>query len=110
MKIIVFIVIASIQLAAAAVGLFLLLLGMNGYSERQATPGLILYIVLNLAAALGLGVAGVFMVKRLVTRRSLGGLPASAVTIIGSSVVGIILLIVSLFAAIALAEVLRGMR
>ena len=110
MKIIVFIVIASIQLAAAAFGFFLLLIGLNGYTERQSTPSLILYIVLNLAAALGLSVAGVFLVKRLVTRKTLGGLAASAITVVGSSVVGFILLIVSLFAAIALAEVVRGMR
>lgn len=110
MKILVFIVIASIQVAAAAVGFFLLLIGMNGYSERQATPSLILYIVLSLTSALGLGAAGLFAVKRLVGKRSWGALAASAVTVIGSSALGVILLLASLVAAIALAEVLRGMR
>ncbi len=110
MRIIVFILTAVIQLAAAAAGFLLLLLGMNGYSERQATPGLVLYVVLGVGSALGLGVASAFVVKRLVEKRSFGGLAASATAVLGSSVLGGLILVVSFFAAIVVAEVMRGMR
>jgi len=109
-RIIVFVLTAVFQLAAAAAGLLLLLLGMNGYSERQATPGLILYVALGLGSALGLGIASAFAVKRLVERRSFGGLAASATSVLGFAVLGGLILVVSFFAAIALAEVMRGMK
>lgn len=109
-RIIVFILTAVIQLAASAAGLLLLLLGMNGYSERQATPGLILYVALGIGSALGLGIASTFVVKRLVERRAFGSLVASATSIIGLAVLGGLILVVSFFAAIALAEIMRGMK
>jgi hypothetical protein len=109
-RVIVFILTALIQLAAAAAGFLLLLLGMNGYSERQATPGLILYIALGVGSALGLGLASSFVVKRLIERRSFGALAASATAVLGSSALGGLVLVVSFFAAIVLAEVVRGMR
>lgn len=110
MRVIVFTLAALIQLVAAAAGFILLLLGMNGYSERQAAPGLALYIALGVGSALGLGLASAFAAKRLVVRGSLGGLAASALAVLGSSVLGGLILVVSFFAAIVLAEVMRGMK
>jgi hypothetical protein len=110
MRIIVSVLTAVIQLAAAAAGLLLLLLGMNGYSERQATPGLILYVALGLGSALGLGLASAFAAKRLVERGSLGRLAASATAVLGFSALGGLILVASFFAAIVLAEIMRGMK
>ena len=110
MRIIVFILTAVIQLAAAAAGLLLLLLGMNGYNERDATPGLILYVALGLGSALGLGLASAFAAKWLVERRSFGRPWASATAVLGFSILGGLILVVSFFAAIVVAEVMRGMR
>lgn len=110
MRIIVFILSAVIQLAAAAAGFLLLLLGMNGYSERQATPSLILYIALGLDSAAGLGVASAFAARHLVEKRSFGVLAASAIPVIGFSIVGGLILVASFFAAIVLAEIMRGMK
>lgn len=110
MRIIVFILTAVIQLAAAAAGFLILLLGMNGYSERQATPSLVLYIALGLGSAAGLGVASAFAAKYLAERRSFGGFAASATAVTGFAVVGGLILVVSFFAAIVLAEIMRGMK
>jgi hypothetical protein len=110
MKIIVFIITALIQFACAAAGLLVLLLVMNGYSESQATPSLILYLAVGLGSAVGLGVASAFMAKRLVEKRSLGGFAASAIAVVSVSVVGVLILIATFVAAIALGEVVRGMR
>jgi hypothetical protein len=110
MRTIVFILTALIQLVAAGVGFLILLLAMNGYSENQATPGLILYLTLALGSALGLGLASSFLVKHLVERRSFGGYAASTASVIGFSILGGLILVVSFFAAIALAEVMREMK
>lgn len=107
MRIIVFVLTALIQLVGAGAVFLLLLLGMNGYSESQATPGLILYIVVGLGSALGLGLASSFVVKRLVERRGFGRLAASATAIFGFLILGGFILVVSFFAAILLAELMR---
>lgn len=110
MRIIVFIVTAVIHLAAAAVGFLVLLLALNGYSEKQATPSLIFYILLSLASAPGLGGASAFAAKRLAKGKSLGSLGASATAVIGFSILGALILIAGFFAALVLAEVIRGMK
>jgi hypothetical protein len=46
---------AVVQLVAAVFGFFILLIGLNGFSERQATPSLIFYIVLSVVTVLGDG-------------------------------------------------------
>jgi hypothetical protein len=48
MKVIVFILTTAIQLLAAALAFFMLLIGLNGFSEKDATPSLIMFIVLAL--------------------------------------------------------------
>lgn len=110
MRIIVFILNALIQLAAAAAGFILLLLGMNGFGERDATPGLYLYIAVNLAGAAALGLGSAFVAGRLVKKRAYSGLAASAVAVLGFSVLGGLVLVVSFFAALIVADTMRGMR
>ena len=110
MRVFVFTLTAVIQLAAGAAGFLLLLLGMNGYSGRQATPGLILYIIIGLGSAAGLGLASVLASKRLVGRRSLGGAAASAIAVVGATMLGALILAATVIAAIVLAEVMRGMK
>ena len=107
MGIIVLILIVVFQLAAAAVGFFVLLVGLNGYSERQATPGLILYIALSLISAFGLGAAGPFAVKRLANGTSLGRFGASAIVVVVFCIIGVVVLFAGFVASVALAEVLR---
>ena len=110
MGILVLILTVVFQLTAAAIGLFLLLVGLNGYSERQATPGLILYIVLSLTSAFALGAASPFAAKRLAKRTSLGSFGSSAIVVVAFSIIGLIVLFVGFFASFALAEVLRAGR
>ena len=110
MRIIAFTLSAVLQLAAAAAGGLLLLLGMNGYSERDAAPGLYLYASLGLVSALGLGLASAFASRWLVERRSFGRMGAVATAVLGFSALGGLILILSFFAAIVLAESVRGMR
>jgi hypothetical protein len=107
MRIIVFIITAGIQLAFAAAGLLMLLLVMNGYSESDATPGLIAYIALALISAVGLGGASVFLAKHLVEKRSFGGFAASAIAVVSFTFLGGVVVVASFFIAIILAEISR---
>lgn len=77
---------------------------------RDALPGLYLYVALGLGSALGLGLASAFAARWLVERRSFGPVGASATAVLGFSVLGGVILAISFFAAIVLAEVMRGTR
>ena len=110
MRIIVFIVVAVVQLVAAAFGFLLLLLGLNGFSERQATPGLVFYIVVAVASSVGLGVAGAMAVKWLAVRRGAHALVAALVAVVGSSVLGLVILGAGFLGAVVLAEIMRNAR
>lgn len=110
MKILVFILTALIQLTAASVGLFLLLVGMNGYSEQQAMPSLVFYAALSLATALVLAAGSPFAAKRLAAKPSIGKFGASAIAITSSSILGVAMVVVLFFLSFLLAEILRGMK
>ena len=110
MKIIVYFVTALIQLVAAAVGFFVLLLGLNGYSERQATPSLILYLALSVLSILGVGALAVFSTNFIVRKHWIGGAGAAFIATISVAIIGGVILVAGLFVAFLLAEFVRGMR
>ena len=106
-KILLYLVIAILQLAAAVFGFFILLLGLNGFTERQATASLIFFIALSLVTVLGDGVLRIWVARLLSRKLSVGAV--AAISTIGVVVFGVVVLIVGLFAAFVLAEVVRGM-
>jgi len=110
MRIIVFVINAVIQLAAAAFGFLLLLLGLNGFGERQSNPSLLFYIAVSLASAAGLGFASAFASKWLAGKKSLGNLGASAITVAVFAIVGVVILVAGFFVALFIAEAMRGRR
>jgi hypothetical protein len=110
MRVAVFFINALIQLAAAAVGFLLLLLGLNGFSERQSNPSLLLYIMLGVGSSIGLGVASAFASKWLSQRKSVGALGASAIAVPVFAVVGVLVLVVGFFVAVFIASAMRGSR
>lgn len=107
MRIIVFFITAFIQLAVAVLGFFTLLLGLNGFSEKDATPGLIFYIALAFLSALGLGAISAYTAKRLSDKHSLGKFASSIIAIIGFAILGALILFVGLIAVFFLAEAIR---
>lgn len=108
MRILVFIITALIQAVFAVIAFFTLLLGMNGYSEKQATPGLVFFVIISVANALGLGGASAYAAKRLVEKKSFGRFVASFTAVAGFSIIGALIVIAGFFAALILAEVMRG--
>src|SRR5689334_23529052 len=103
MRINVFILNALIQLSAAGVAFFFLLLGLNGFSERQATPSIIFYIATCVLSALALGGASAFTAKRLAAKQSLGKIGGSLLSVIIFAVVGIVVLVVIFFVSVFIA-------
>lgn len=107
MRITVFIVTAVVAFAAAVFGLFVVLLGLNGFSERQATPGLILYIVCSLAGLIGLSFSATLVAKAIVNKGWLGQVGAAIASIMVTSIVAVVFVVVSVFLAVMLANVMR---
>ena len=107
MKIIIFIINVLIQLAVAAGCFFMLIFGLNGYNEEDATPSIYFFIALSVISALGLGAASAFTAKKLVKKKSLGSFGASAIAVVSFAVIGGVILIVGWFAALFLAEGVR---
>ena len=107
MRIIVFIITALIQAAVAVVIFFMLLLGLNGFSERDATPSLIFFIALSVACALGLGGAAAYTAKRIAEKKSLGGVAASAIAVLCFSALGGVILVGGFFGALVIATIMH---
>lgn len=107
MRITVFAVTAIIEFAAAVFGLLVLLLSLNGYSEAQATPSLIFYIVFCVVSSLLLSFLGARAAGAFVQKGWLGKVWATVVSILLTSTIAIVVVVVAGFLAIILAEFLR---
>ena len=107
MRIAVFFITAFIQLVVAFLGFFILLIGLNGFSENQATASLIFYIALAFLSALGLGAGSSYTAKRLIEKHSFGKFGASIIAIIGFALLGALILFIGWIAALSLAEILH---
>ncbi len=110
MRTTVFLITAIIDLAVAIFGFFILLIGLNGFSERQATASLIFYIVFCLTSLLILSFLGTLIAKAFVEKGWMNKAWAAIVSILSTSIVSGLLVIVAVFAGFALAEFLRTHR
>lgn len=107
MQILNFLITALVNIAVGVVLFFFLLLGMNGYSEKQATPGLILYIAWALLFSILTAVFSVLAARFLIRKKSFSPLAATAIFAPIFIVVGGVANFVGIFAAIFLTEALR---
>ena len=83
-----------------------MLIMMNGYSERDATPGLIAYLVLGVVTVLIASTAASLGTHALIKRAYNGALAASISTA-GLSVVAAAFIMLWAIAGIAIAEYVR---
>ena len=110
MRVTVFLVTAILDLAVAIFGFFILLIGLNGFSERQATPTLIFYIIFCLTSLIILSYLGTLVAKAFVEKGWMNKGWAAIVSIFSTSIVTGLLVIVAVFAGFALAAFLRANR
>ena len=86
---------------------FFLLIAMNGFREREATPGLILFIIWVVLTSIIAGVLSFLTVKYLINKKSLSAIVSALISVAIFIIVGGISNVVGMFAAILLATALR---
>ena len=107
MKIATFLITALVNTAVGVVLFFVLILSLNGFSGKQAEPGLLLFIVWGLLSALITGVSGVLLANYLATKKSLSKIAATAISTVIFIIAGVVSAIVGFFAAVFLVSALR---
>jgi hypothetical protein len=90
-------------LTCSFVWLAILLLAMNGFSERQAMPVLIFYLILSLLSVVGFGLAGVWFKNSFDRRHSWHIALSSALAILVASIIGFMTVCAASLIAVAIA-------
>jgi hypothetical protein len=107
MQILNFFITAAINIGIACVLGFFLLLLLNGFSERQANPGFILYVAWTLIASLLAAALSVLAAKYLIGKKSFRPLGAIAISAPIFIIVGAVASVAGIFASVLLIEALR---
>ena len=102
-----FLTTALINIAVGAIAFFMLILSLNGFSEKQAESGLILFIGWALLSACITGILGSMSAIYLIKEKSFNVWLASFLAITTFVVVGLISNIVGFFAAVFLTSAMR---
>ena len=105
-KITAFLVTLFVNIAIGVVVFFFLLIAMNGYSESDATYGLVAYVVLGLFVSL-LMAACAAVVVQLLMKRSWAGSSAAFISVPIFCALGAGLKLVCSIVAVAVAEYVR---
>jgi hypothetical protein len=107
MQILNFFITAMINIGIACVLGFFLLILLNGFSESQANPGLFLYVAWALLTALTAAALSVLTAKYLIGKKSFRPFSAIAISAPIFIIVGGIVSVAGMFAAVILIEALR---
>jgi hypothetical protein len=107
MKIATFLITALVNGGIAFVMFFMLILGLNGFTGKQAEPGLLLFIVWGVLSALITGVLGILLANYLATKKSMNKIAATAISSLVFVIVGGVSVFVGFLAAVFLVSALR---
>ncbi|HYN86634.1 MAG TPA: hypothetical protein VER32_15400 [Pyrinomonadaceae bacterium] len=88
---------ALLMVAASAVGFFFMLLALNGFSERQASPLIAAYTALAILCALVAAVASGWGAKALARAANWSMWAAAPLAVVGACVAGLAVLFVGCF-------------
>jgi hypothetical protein len=105
-KIAAFIITLIINVAAGIVVLFAMLLAMNGYSESDATYGIVAFIVLAIFVSLLMATLAVFVVQVLI-KRQFRAVVSAIIAVCAFSVIGVVLKSVCGMIGIGVTEFVR---
>ena len=86
---------------------FMLILGLNGFTGKQAEPGLLLFIVWGLLSALITGVLGIFLANYLAVKKAMNKIAATAIASVVFIIAGGISVFVGFLAAVFLVSAMR---
>jgi multisubunit Na+/H+ antiporter MnhB subunit len=107
MKIAAFLITGLINVSVGIVLFFFLLLGLNGFSGKQAEPGLILYIVWVLIASVITAVLSLWLTNYLTAKKGMNSILAGLIPVTGFVIIGAVSTFVALIAAVILVDALR---
>lgn len=108
-KIITFLTIGGVNLAVSVFLLFFLMLGLNGFSERDANYAFLFFIIGAIVVAVLAGILGIVLLKILI-KKSFRSVSASIISILIFSILGIIINIALWFGGLIIAEIVRTSR
>lgn len=107
MKIAAFLITALANAAIGFVLFFMLIVSLNGFSGRQAEPGLLLFIVWGLLSAIMTGILSFLLANYLATKKALNKVASAAIAVAVFVVAGGVSVIVGFFAAVFLVSAMR---
>lgn len=107
MKVETFLITALINIGIGAFLFFMLIISMNGFSEDEATPGLVLFIVWALISSLGAGALSFLSVKYLTEKKSFNRWLAALLAIVVFVIIGAAVNFVGIIAAVLLASAMQ---
>ncbi|MDQ3801574.1 MAG: hypothetical protein M3384_19300 [Acidobacteriota bacterium] len=107
MKIAAFLITALANAGIAFFMFFALIMSLNGFSESQAMPGLVLFIVWSVVFSIITGVLSIFLANYLATKQALNKFVSALISILAFILVGGILSVVGFFAAVFLVSAMR---
>src|SRR5687767_12550686 len=105
-KIITFLLIGGVNLTVAVILLFFLMLGLNGFSERDANYAFLFFIVGAIVATAAEGILGVVLLN-ILTKRKFSSISASIIAVLIFSVLGAVINIALLFGGVIIADLVR---
>lgn len=108
-KIITFLTIGGVNLAIGVFLLFFLMLGLNGFSERDANYAFLFFIIGAIVAAVLSGVLGIVLLKILI-KKSFRSVSASIIAILIFSILGTVINIALWFGGLIIADIVRTSR
>ncbi|HEX5707559.1 MAG TPA: hypothetical protein VFX96_09705 [Pyrinomonadaceae bacterium] len=101
------VVTAVLMLAAGALGLFMMIIGLNGFSESEATPMLVAYIALALLSVVVAAAASGWGARALASATRWSMWAAAPLTVALVCVAGIVVLAVGWFVIILVGSSVR---
>ena len=108
-KIITFLLIGGINLTVAVILLFFLMLGLNGFSERDTNYAFLFFIIGALVVTVLSGISGIVLLN-LLTRRKFSSVSASIIAVLIFSVLGAVINVALLFGGVIIADLVRTSR
>ena len=105
-KVAAFLLTLIIDILAGVVILFVMLIGMNGYSESDAQWGLAAFVILSISISVLMAVAAVFLVKTMV-RKQFSPAIALLTAVPAFSAIGVVLELISSLIGVGIAEFVR---
>lgn len=96
----------TINLLMGIAVFFVLIFAMNGYSESDATYGIVTFIALGLLATLLMSL-GAFLTVNMLTKRQYSGVVSALIAIAVFTVIGAVLKAVCGFIGVGVAEFVR---